>query len=42
MRLLAIGEVATSQSVKWSSEPAEASFTFGCLVEEAVGHEAET
>ena len=42
MRLLAIGKVATSQSGKWSSEPAEANFTFRRLVEEPVGHEAET
>ena len=42
MRLVAIGKGATSQSVKWSSEPAEASFTARRLVEESVGHKPET
>ena len=42
MRLLAVGKVTTSQSVKWSSEPAESSFKTCRLVEDSVGHKAKT
>jgi hypothetical protein len=41
VRLLAIGKVATSQSVKWSCEPAEVSLTIRRLVEESLGRKSK-